>query len=187
MTPAVGAVLMASGAGRRFGSNKLLAQVEGTPLISRVLSAVPAALFSKAVVCSPYPEILELAAAEGYLPLYNKDGAEGISASIRLGLSHMGGMDGVLFCVCDQPFLTTESIINLLNSFRLSKNTIHALSWRGTRGNPVLFPRSLFPALSALTGDTGGGAVIRAHPQLLTPVEVTSPRELQDVDTPADL
>ena len=51
----------------------------------------------------------------------------------------------------------------------------------------MIFPRDLFGELAALTGDTGGGAVIRAHPDRLALVEVSSPRELADVDTPADL
>ena len=57
----VGAVLMASGAGSRFGSNKLLHPVEGRPLIQRAFAALPAALFDRAVVVSRYPEILSLA------------------------------------------------------------------------------------------------------------------------------
>ena len=73
-------------------------------------------------------------------------------------------MDGALFSVCDQPWLTTESIIRLKNAFLESKTALCALSWRGVRGNPVIFPRDLFGELAALTGDTGGGAVIRAHP-----------------------
>ena len=55
------------------------------------------------------------------------------------------------------------------------------------RGNPAVFPRDLFGELAALTGDVGGGAVIRRHPERLILVEAASPRELADVDTPADL
>ena len=130
--------------------------------------------------------ILEAGAALGFLSLPNPGAEEGISASIRLGLSAMGGMEGVLFSVCDQPFLTTDSIINLLRSFEQSKNAICALSWQGQRGNPVIFPADLFMELAALTGDTGGGAVIRRHPERLALVEAPSPRELADLDTPAD-
>ena len=103
-----------------------------------------------------------------------------------LGLSAMGGMEGVLFSVCDQPFLTTDSIIRLLHSFEQSKNAICALSWQGQRGNPVIFPADLFMELAALTGDTGGGAVIRRHPERLALVEAGSPRELADLDRRED-
>lgn len=183
----LGAVLLASGAGRRFGGNKLLAEVEGVPLIRRAMAAVPARLFDRAAVCSPYPEVLALAGASGYLPLRNSHADEGVSASVRLGLSAMEGMDGVLFSVCDQPFLTTNSIKALINSFLSCPDRICALSWQGKRGNPVVFPADLFPELSVLTGDVGGGAVIKAHPQRLLLVEAGSADELRDVDTRSDL
>ena len=99
----------------------------------------------------------------------------------------MEDLDGVLFAVCDQPFLTTEGIKRLLNAFEELKNAICALSWQGRRGNPAVFPADLFPELAALTGDVGGGAVIRAHPERLVLVEVPHPRELLDVDTPEGL
>ena len=58
----VGCVLMASGAGRRFGSNKLLSAVEGVPLHRRAMAALAPAGFGRLVVCSPYPEVLSAGA-----------------------------------------------------------------------------------------------------------------------------
>lgn len=183
----VGGVLLASGAGRRFGGNKLLVPVDGVPLYRRAMAALAGAGLDGLAVCSACEEVLSAGVSYGFLPLYNAGAAEGVSASIRLGLGRMGDMDGVLFSVCDQPWLTTESIIRLKNAFLESKTAICALSWQGVRGNPAIFPRDLFGELAALTGDTGGGAVIRAHPDRLTLVEADDPRELADVDTPADL
>lgn len=183
----IGCILMASGFATRFGSNKLLAQVDGVPLIQRVLSALPAALFAKAVAVSQYDEVLGPADRAGYLPLYNSWSAQGISASIRLGLCALREMDGVLCSVCDQPWLTAGSVQRLLEAFEANPTQIIALSQNGQRGNPVIFPKALFPALLALAGDTGGGAVIQAHPDLLLLVEAADPRELDDVDTPEDL
>ena len=168
----VGAVLLASGLGRRFGS---------------AMTTLAGAGLDRLAVCSPYQEVLEAGEELGFLPLYNPNGAEGISASIRLGVSRMGDMDGVLFSVCDQPFLTTKSIIRLKDTFEESKDAICALSWGGKRGNPVLFPADLLGELAALTGDTGGGAVVKRHPERLVLVEAFSPKELSDVDKPEDL
>lgn len=183
----VGGVLLASGQGRRFGSNKLLTLVEGIPLYRRAMDTLAGAGLDRLAVCSPYEEILTAGERLGFLPLRNDHAAEGIAASVRLGLSAMDDLDGVLFSVCDQPFLTTKSIIKLLDCFSESKTAVCALSWQGRRGNPVVFPRDLFGELSALTGDVGGGAVLRRHPQRLTLVEACSPRELEDVDVPEDL
>lgn len=182
----IGAVLMASGAGTRFGSNKLLCPVDGVLMIERAFDAVPASLFETASVVSCYPEILAMAEKRGYRPVPNHQAEEGQSASIRLGLSSLPDMDGVMFCVCDQPWLTRESVRRLLDAFSASPDKICSLSWRGRRGSPAVFPAWLFPALMSLSGDRKGGDVIRDHRESLRLVEAASPLELRDVDTPFD-
>lgn len=181
----IGAVLMASGAGRRFGGNKLFYPVDGVPMIQRAFANLPAELFDRACVVSCYPEILTLAGERGYLPVPNPNAAQGQSASVRLGLGELLDMDGVMFCVCDQPWLKVDSVKRLLADFSAHPGCICSLSWKGERGSPVVFPRVLFPELLSLTGDRGGGGVIRAHRELLRLVEAGGAEELRDVDTRA--
>lgn len=180
----IACILLASGYGRRYGGNKLLTLWEGVPLYRRAFAALPPHLFSPAVVTSQYGEILTAAGKAGYLPLLNCHPWEGVAAGIRLGLQAAWRSDGALFAVCDQPNLKTNSIINLINSFLKSPERIHALGWLGKKGNPVIFPKSLYSELMALSGDTGGSAVIRAHRELLTLTEAGDPAELIDVDRP---
>lgn len=175
---------MASGAAVRFGSNKLLHPVNGVPMIRHTFDAVPARLFAGACVVSCYPEVLALAEEYGYFPVHNPCSREGQSASIRLGLSALRDRDGVLFAVCDQPWLQRKSVERLLDCFSRYPEGICALSWKGERGNPVLFPAGLFPALLSLTGDGGGGKIIAANRGLLRLVEVDDARELCDMDVP---
>lgn len=183
----IGLVLMASGAGSRFGCNKLLAPLEGRAVAERTMDAYPPALFQKAVVVSRYPEVLDMGAARGYLTRPNPLAHEGISASIRIGVEQMVGCDGALFAVCDQPWLTRESVEKVLAAFEANPARIVALSWQDEKGNPCLFPAAYFEELAALTGDKGGGAVIRAHPETLFLVEAVSAQELRDVDFAEDL
>lgn len=183
----LGAVLMASGAAKRFGENKLLHPADGVPIIQRVFSAVPAGLFARANVVSCYPEILALAAERGYEAIPNPRSGEGQSASIRLGLAPLQDMDGVLFGVCDQPWLTRRSVERVLEAFSRDPDKICSLSWQGRRGNPVVFPRALYPELMDLTGDEGGRRIVQANSRLLELVEADGPWELRDVDTPLDL
>ncbi len=183
----LGAVLMASGSGRRFGSNKLFFPVDGVSLIDRAMEAVPAEFFSRAVVVSAYPSVLEAARKQGFTPVFNRAPEQGQSASVVLGTKKLLDMDGILFAVCDQPWLQRDSVARLLADFSADPGCIWALNWQGQRGNPVVFPKRFFPDLLALTGDKGGGVVIRKNPGLLRLTEAGSPRELQDIDTQADL
>ena len=82
----VAAILLASGYGRRYGSNKLLDTWEGVPLYRRALEVLPLDRLDRAVVVSQYGEVLAEAGRLGCLPVLNCHPWEGISASIRLGL-----------------------------------------------------------------------------------------------------
>ena len=183
----LGAVLMAAGFGRRFGGNKLLVPVDGVLMVERAFHALPPVPFDRAAVVSACPEILTLGSSAGFLPVFNPDAAEGRAASVRLGLEQMRDMDGVLFAVCDQPWLRRESVERLLVDFAARPDHICALGFEGRRGNPAVFPRALFPELLALSGEEGGGKVIKAHPLLVCLTQAADPRELLDVDRPEDL
>ena len=183
--PRVSAVLLASGLGRRFGGNKLLADFEGRSLFRYAFSALPASLFRQAAVVSAYDEILSAAKEAGYLPVFNPRPSEGQSLSVRLGLQAVGeDADGVLFAVCDQPWLRRESVEQLIAAWREAPEHPAALAAQGVRGNPVIFPARLFPALAALAGDVGGGAVLRERPEEQTLLVECSIRELRDLDHP---
>ena len=180
----IGCVVLAAGNARRFGSNKLNAQVEGVSLIRRALDAVPGGLAT--VVVSQYPDILALAGEYGFDALRNDRPELGLSRSVRLGLTHLTDCDGVLFLVSDQPRLKRDSVEALAALWAQNPEKIAAMAHNGVRGNPCLFPARLFPELLALTGDRGGSAVIRHHEDDLILLETDAP-ELADVDTPAAL
>lgn len=180
----IGCVVLAAGNARRFGSNKLNAQVEGVSLIRRALDAVPGGLAT--VVVSQYPDILALAGEYGFDALLNDRPEQGLSRSVRLGLAHLTDCDGVLFLVSDQPRLKRDSVEALAALWAQNPEKIAAMAHNGVRGNPCLFPARLFPELLALTGDRGGSAVIRHHEDDLILLETDAP-ELADVDTPAAL
>lgn len=182
----IGCIVMAAGNARRFGSNKLDARVEGKTLLRRALEAVPASCFTRVAVVTQYPQGMELAREMGFLPVENSRPDLGLSHTIALGLAHMQDMDAVLFQVSDQPLLRRDSVEQLVEVYRSHPDRLVALGHDGVRGNPCLFPASLFPELLALKGDHGGSAVIRRHEDRLLLVEA-SPRELTDVDTPQAL
>jgi len=182
----LGCVVMAAGNASRFGENKLQILLEGKSLIRRALDAVPAEEFSCVSVVTQYPAVEELAREYGFTPIRNEHPQWGISHTIHLGIEALSHCDGILFMVSDQPMLRRETVAREIAAFRADPERIVALSYGGSRGNPCVFPRSLFPELLALEGDRGGSAVIRRYPDRLFLVEAL-PQELEDVDTPQAL
>ena len=180
----IGCVVLAAGNARRFGSNKLKAQVDGASLIRRALDAVPSGLVT--VVVSQYPEILTLAREYGFEAVLNDQPGLGLSRSVRLGLEKLLDCDGVLFLVADQPWLKRDSAEALVALWAQNPGRIAAMAHGGVRGNPCLFPARFYPELLELTGDRGGSTVIRRHEDTLILLE-TDALELADVDTPAAL
>ena len=178
----LGCVVMAAGSAKRFGANKLTAQLQGRQLILRSLESVPPEAFEQVVVVTQYPEIMRIVKEFHFASILNDQPEEGLSRTIHLGLTALRDCDGVLFQVSDQPLLRRESVLALTEQWRSQPEGIAALGHGGVRGNPCVFPSALFPELMALTGDRGGSTVIRRHEDLLTLMEVPA-EELYDVDT----
>jgi len=179
----IGCVVMAAGKSSRFGSNKLLAQLGGKPVLNHVLDSLPYARLCRTVVVTVAGDVPGLC---GGVPVrLNESGL--LSESVRRGIAEMDGLDGCLFVMGDQPLCTTASMERLLDSFEGAPQAVHRLSHSGTPGSPVLFPASLFPRLAALTGEASGMTAVRGSgtPVLLVPAG--HPSELWDVDTPEAL
>lgn len=178
----LGCLVMAAGSGRRFGGNKLAAELDGKTLIRRALEAVPGAQFAAVTVVSQYEDIEELAGEFGFAAIHNDRPDLGLSRTIALGTEAMRSCDGILYMVADQPKLRQETVARLVEVWRQHPDRIVGAGHDGRRGNPNLFPARLFPELLALRGDHGGSSVIRAHEEELLLVE-TDGAELFDCDT----
>ena len=179
-----GCVIMASGLGKRFGGNKLMADFHGEPMICRVLSATEG-IFSKRVVVTRHEEIALLCRERGVdvvlhdLP-YRSD-------TIRLGLEAVGRVDCCMFCPSDQPLLRQVTVAALALAAQNDSSAIWRTAFEGTHGAPVLFPHWTFPELLALPLGKGGGYVIKKYPGHLRTVNVQDKYELMDVDVRADM
>ncbi len=182
----LGCVVMAAGNARRFGENKLAAELQGRSLIRWALEAVPPEEFDRVVVVTQYPEVLALAEEFRFSTQRNEHPDWGISHTISLGLSQLEDMDGAMFLVSDQPLLRRESVKALAELWRSRPDKLAALAHGGVRGNPCVFPARSFPELRALREDHGGNTVIRQHEEDLILLEVEE-QELTDVDTPGSL
>ena len=186
MSEKIGCVIMASGMARRFGSNKLLHDFLGEPVMNRILRTTAGAPLAARVVVTRHPEIRDLCEEQGVpvvlhdLPLQSDTVELGVKALLEMCTQ----MTGCMFAASDQPCLSTESVAALCNAFQAEPDRIWRMSWQGTVGNPVVFPRFTFDELLHLPPDKGGGAVVKKHPELVRTVEASRAQELVDVDTP---
>ena len=179
-----GCVIMASGEGRRFGSNKLLAELGGMPLVRHVLLATEG-LFARRVVVTRHAEVAELCREAG-VPVIEHDEPRR-NDTVRLGICAMGSCDTVTFFQGDQPLIGRETIARMLHSAENDPESIWRASFEGTPGAPVLFPAWTFDELATLPEGKGGGFVAKAHKERVRFVEAASPWELRDVDTVENL
>ena len=183
----VSCVLLAAGAGSRFGGGKLLAEFDGKRLFERAMNALPTERFVRVAVVSGCEDILAESERRGFLAVRNDAPEQGVSLSIRLGLESARPCSAVLFLVGDQPLLTKESVRRILEAGAARpEKIIVPEAPDGRLGNPCLFPAAFFPELSALEGDRGGKRVIRAHPEVLFTVPLPE-EELFDTDTKEEL
>ena len=184
-------LLTAAGSGCRFGEDKLRLSVAGQPMGVHALDVLSKAPFAlRVLVTSTDKEYLMDAARErGFNLVVNPDPSRGMSSSVRLGTAHIlqtGAYDGILYAVADQPNLHTATVQRLMEAFTEQPDCIWAPEANGKRGNPVLFPASLFPELLKVEGDRGGRQVIAAHLELLRTIKVAQ-SELMDIDTKEDM
>ena len=180
----MGCVIMASGLGRRFGGNKLMADFHGQPMICRILDATEG-IFAKRVVVTRSEEVSALCKARGIPVVLHS--LPHRSDTVRLGLEVMPGIDRCMFATADQPLLRKETIASLVLASTNDPDSIWRTSCDGTPGSPVIFPKWAFPELQNLPEGKGGGVVIKKYPEHLHTVNVRDMYELKDVDSPEDL
>lgn len=184
----IAAVVLAAGASRRFGTQKLLAPLRGRPLVRWAVENVLAA---------PVDDVLVVVGRDGDrvraaladLPVrfvVNARYDDGLSTSIRAGIGSLAaGSRAVLIALGDQPSVPRELYARLIEQYERTRKPVVVPIFQGGRGNPVLFDASLFEALLALDGDQGARELIAIDGERVTTVSFPFPMP-RDVDTLAD-
>lgn len=183
--PKVGCVIMASGLGRRFGSNKLLAQFKGKTMIENTLDLTGDSLFTKRVVVTRSKEVAEICKKKNVDVIFHN--LPNRNDTVRLGIEAMKGMEGCMFCPCDQPLLKRKSLQKALNMFENEAGTILRASWGERYGTPILFHNKYFEELKNLPEKAGGSYIAKKYPEEVKGIEVEDEKELWDVDRKEDL
>jgi molybdenum cofactor cytidylyltransferase len=188
--PVIGVVL-AAGTSTRYGqSNKLLATVDGDPIVRRAVCTLEAsAVDSVLVVCGHEADGVRGALTEsGAEMIDNPDYERGQSTSVAAGLEAAAerGASAVVIALGDMPNVAVRSVNTLASAYRADAGDALAAAYEGTRGNPVCFARRHFDALADVSGDMGGRTILLADDRSAL-IETDDPGVLYDVDEPADL
>jgi CTP:molybdopterin cytidylyltransferase MocA len=186
----VAAIVLAAGAGSRFGGGKLLAPYRGRPMIEGALVNLADAPVDETVVVvgADAKRLREVCEPYGVRVVENPGWAEGMSTSVRAGLKALGPeAQAAVVLLADQPLVGTGAVERLVEAFERGAKVAVA-TYGGRPRNPVLFSREVWPLLEAeLSGDEGARPFLRRHPKLLTQVPCDGVGDPADVDTAEDL
>ncbi len=176
----IAAVVLAAGASRRLGEPKQLVRLGGERLLERAVRV------AREAGCDPVLVVLgcgaERIAAECALGaaqvVMNEDWAEGMGASIRVGVATLPeDVDGAVVMTCDQPAVTADHLGRLIDA---GGDAVAASAYVGRGGVPAFFRARYFAELLQLRGDAGARALLE------TAVAVELRQGELDVDTPDD-
>lgn len=183
------ALILAGGAGRRFGGGKLLAPLAGQPVIRRVAERVLAAGFADVLVATGSDNAAIRTALEGTdcRILHVPDWAEGMAATLRAGVAALPqSAAGVCVFPGDMPLVPVSHCAQLLRAAEAARYAAR-LRCEGKPGHPAAFTRAAFHDLGRLSGDRGAAALLQARAAGVAYCDTADMGALLDIDTPEDL
>lgn len=183
-------ILLAAGNSSRLGRPKQSLLFEGKTMLQHSIEAAATADATFAVVVlGAKAELLQTdIQTDKVHTIKNNRWREGMASSIVCGVRKLLEIDdtikGLILMVCDQPYVTTFLINELITVHRNTGKPIVTCSYGETFGPPTLFYKSIFSELMGLTGDVGARSIIEKYPG---EVEVIPfPEGITDIDTEAD-
>jgi molybdenum cofactor cytidylyltransferase len=186
----IAGLLLASGASRRFGSNKLVARLDDRPIVRWSAEALAAAVDALYVVV-PEDAADVRAALDGLAVRWvvNATPEQGMASSIRAGIAALPAeAAAVVIALGDQPMMAPDVTRRVVTRWRQAPEVTQAVTtmYADGRGHPTLFGASLFGALRALEGDRGARELLDELGDAVAVVDSTAVRP-PDVDTPEAL
>jgi molybdenum cofactor cytidylyltransferase len=190
--PRVAALVLAAGQSRRMGAlNKLVALVDGVPMVRATVKNIAASGVDRVVVVTGHEAARVREALHGLdvEVVHNPGYAQGLSTSLASGVAALGeSVDAVLVCLGDMPRVSARHVQRLLAAFDpVEGRTICVPTHRGKRGNPVLWDRRYVEEMSQVRGDVGARHLIGEHEDQVCEVEMDDAGVLMDVDSPEAL
>jgi molybdenum cofactor cytidylyltransferase len=188
----IAAVVLGAGRSSRMGGpNKLLAEINGKPLVRMVVEQALASHARPVIVVTGHQHERVEAALSGLQVqlVHNPHFAEGLGTSLKTGVAALpADIDGVIVCLGDMPQIDAALIDRLTAAIDPDKGALIVVpTIDGKRGNPVVWSRRFFPDLMNVEGDIGARHLIGRYGEAVAEVPVEGAAVLTDVDTPEAL
>lgn len=179
-------VVLAAGAGRRFGGDKMLADIDGLPMIRQVASAYAELCGAVTVVVSPDDRLARALDGVAAEVVVNHEASEGIASSIRVAVEHSRPHPALMIALGDEPRVDRALVMRVMQLWHESRAPVVVPRYSGEPGHPVLFDEATYDDLLTLTGDRGAKGLIERYGSKVLAVDVDGPRPV-DIDTTKDL
>lgn len=192
----IAAVILAAGQSSRYRAadpsavSKVVAMLDGKPLVRRVAEAALAAGLAPVVVVTGFARTETEAALAGLDVRFTQNAAfaSGLASSLKAGVASLPPeVSGAAILLADMPKVSDELLRALVAAFAgNTDSSAVAPTFKGQRGNPVIIRRTLFEAVSGLQGDVGARQLLRGRGDVVE-VAVEDDGVALDVDTPETL
>ena len=191
----IGGMILAGGKSQRMGAqNKLLAKIDGLPIIRQTAQVLLDGGLNDLVIVTGH-EHTQVADVLTDIPvtfIHNDDYQSGQASSVACGVRHYqaGSHSAVLIALGDMPLIKPDLIKALLRDhlgLTDAPDRITLPVYDGRRGNPVIWGRMFFDGLMSLTGDSGGHTIFAESKNAINRLNWSDNSIHFDVDTPANL
>lgn len=187
------AIVLAGGRSQRMGTpNKLLLEIDGQPVLARVLRAFAVIPDFEIIVVTgaERTRVAEAVQHHDVRCVHNRAYRSGMASSIRCGVRAAAPTTaGYAICPGDLPLLTAATVRRIGEAFTAHEGPRRIVlpTCEGRPGHPVVFGRSFRTALLQLEGDRGARPILQRHEQAIGSVDVEDEGIFRDVDTPEAL
>jgi len=185
----IACIVLAAGRSMRMGgANKLIADIDGTPMVRRVVAAALASKAAPVLVVTGHmaAEVSAVLAGLDVTIVANPHYATGLASSLKAGVRALPSpCNGALILLGDMPRITKEHLDTLIAAH--TSDAIVVPVHEGRQGNPVLWPAKYLTEIMQLVGDAGAKRLIATHAAHVREVDLGTNEIFVDVDTPAAL
>lgn len=181
-------ILLAAGASRRFGANKLTQTLpNGLPIAVQACLNLKAVCEQVLVVVCPDSDILQRQLSPlGVDVIICQDASQGMGASLAYAIRSRPKAYAWLVALADMPGIRPATMRRVIDALTGGERLV-APQFDGRRGHPVGFSADFRDELMALHGDSGAKSVLQSHAEALRLLDCDDPGILWDIDQPEDL